>query len=181
MLHTKSRGEEVLNITLFLSSFINCTKTYLYNYLYVGWSASARRAVFVRHHWQDRVDDTTIVSCVGQWTGWCRQMVDLLSGGRRCMEVRKIKKGPFSMYGTPYTQNDPFGFVIRLLGSVSCSEVGLPHVYPPYNGAKKRSFRMYRSIHTERPLNYCVLSFQIFLGRGLKGHEISRTLFKVRL
>ncbi len=40
---------------------------------------------------------------------------------------------------------------------------------------------MYRSIHTERPLNYCVLSFQIFLGRGLKGHEKSRTLFKVRL
>ena len=33
------------------------------------------------------------------------------------------KKGPFSMYGNPYTQNDPFGFVIQLLGSISGSIV----------------------------------------------------------
>ena len=70
-------------------------------------------------------------------------------GGRRCMEVRKIKKGPFSMYGNPYTQNAPFGFVIRLLGSISCSEVGLPHVYPPYNGAKKEVVS-YVPVHTYR-------------------------------
>jgi len=35
------------------------------------------------------------------------------------MKVRKIKKGPFSMYGNPYTQNDPFGLFVQLFGSVS--------------------------------------------------------------
>ena len=53
------------------------------------------------------------------------------------MKVREIKKGPFSMYGNPYTQNDPFGFVIRLLGSISCSEVDLTHVTSFFCGNKK--------------------------------------------
>ena len=43
--------------------------------------------------------------------------------------IPEIKKGPFSMYGNPYTQNDPFGFVIQLSGSISCSVVGWLHVY----------------------------------------------------
>ena len=42
------------------------------------------------------------------------------------------------MYGNPYTQNDPFGFVIRLLGSISCSEVDLTHVPSFFCGNKKR-------------------------------------------
>ena len=55
------------------------------------------------------------------------------------MEIRKIKKGPFSMYGNPYTQNDPFGFcysVVRehlWLGSRYASYL------PPFSvGNKKR-------------------------------------------
>ena len=64
------------------------------------------------------------------------------------------------MYGNPYTQNDPFGFVIQLSGSISCSVVGWLHVYLLFlRKWKKRSLCMYRSIHTKRPLNFCWLSF----------------------
>ena len=50
-------------------------------------------------------------------------MVDLLSGAP-VYGSPENKKGPFSMYGNPYTQNDPFGFVIQLLGSISGSIQG---------------------------------------------------------
>ena len=64
------------------------------------------------------------------------------------------------MYGHPYTQNDPFGFVIQLSGSISCSVVGWLHVYLLFlRKWKKRSLCMYRSIHTKRPLIFCWLSF----------------------
>ena len=64
-------------------------------------------------------------------------MVDLLSGAP-VYGSPENKKGPFSMYGNPYTQNDPSGFVIRLLGSISCSEVDLTHVTSFFCGNKKR-------------------------------------------
>ena len=34
-------------------------------------------------------------------------------------ESPENKKRPFSMYGNPYTQNDPFGLFVQLFGSVS--------------------------------------------------------------
>ena len=43
------------------------------------------------------------------------------------------------MYGNPYTQNDPFGFVIQLSGSISCSEVNLTHVTSFFAEIKKEA------------------------------------------
>ena len=48
---------------------------------------------------------------------------------------------------------------------------------------KKRSFRMHRVLHTKRPLNYCVLSFQnfsLFSGVAEKGYEKAGPFLKAR-
>ena len=62
-----------------------------------------------RYHRQERVDDAARITCAGQRAGECRQFVLTSFRGYRRMEVRE--KGPFPLYGTPYTQNDLFGVI----------------------------------------------------------------------
>ena len=69
------------------------------------------------------------------------------------------------MYGNPYTQNDPFGFVIQLLGSISGSIV-----YAHKRLLTRFSYLKWFLLHFSK--NHFV--YKKFTIRGIKNGQTSR-------
>ena len=61
-----------------------------------------------RHEREDLGNEAALVSGVVEWAAGGSHGKRPPFGGRVCRNPEKRKKGPFSMYGNPYTQNDPF-------------------------------------------------------------------------
>ena len=81
------------------------------------------------------------------------------------MKVRKIKKGPFSMYGNPYTQNDPFDLFDQLFGSVS-RPIKSSHEHILLLICRQKRFLLHFSKN--------LLVYKKFTIRGIKNGQTSR-------